>query len=117
MTIGLPSEKPGEPLPTQPVIVTNLFAGSALVWANAGAAIIAAIPQSTIVFMGASSLIHECKGSAVAARLGYAMESRHAALVARRLQPSVASAASVTNAASVRRFHSQVMRTCDLPSS
>jgi len=80
MTIGLPSEKPGKPLPTQPVIVTNLFAESALVWASAGAAIIAAIPQSTIVFMGASSLIHECKGSAVAARLGYAMESRHAAL-------------------------------------
>jgi hypothetical protein len=47
----LASVNPGEPLPTQPVIVTVLFAESALVCASAGAAIIAAIPQSTNVFM------------------------------------------------------------------
>jgi len=38
-------------LPTQPVNVTLLFAGSALDCASAGATIIAAIPQSTNVFM------------------------------------------------------------------
>jgi len=52
-TIASPSVKPDASslLATQPVNVTVLFAGSALDCANAGATVIAAIPQSTNVFM------------------------------------------------------------------
>jgi hypothetical protein len=52
-TTASPSVKPDASalLATQPVNVTVLFAGSALDCANAGATVMAAIPQSTNVFM------------------------------------------------------------------